>query len=424
MIESRVWRRLAAVSACLVLAVTAAACSSTSSSTANKTTSSTSTSSTSSTNTTKATTQPFNVLDITETTGALTTIAEAQKAGLEAAAAYLNAHTGGILGHKIVITAVNDNGKTTTAVSELDSYLSSHSKPPNDVDDGEEGTIAAALLPVLATHHILSLGVSDAANICATVTKCPEQFVPETAAATQLKAVGVYVKTKGYTNVGILQIDTSFSANETPTMSKILQTAGAKTEVKTFKLTATTVTSEMSALKAAGAKAIVAEVIGAPVGYVIKARKAIGWTVPIIGDPAFASTAVASLVPAATLKTVYAVVFPDTEYGNPKMPPGVKTLITQLHKTGVKITQPLNLYSLLWDGLIQISIAAKQANSITQGKIVTALENMKSSASPLYATYVNEKYSTSSHENVAANATTYPVAPEGPIVTGQVKAAS
>lgn len=420
--KRRAWIRTVSLSACVVLAASAAACG-------NSTGGSASTGGTTSTNgsssTTSGTSTPFRVLDITAQSGPIATIAKAQVDGLQAAANYLNAHGGGILGHKIVITIVNDNGSATTAVSDLLSYLSSHPKP-NEVDDGEEGTVTSALLPVVASHNLLSFGVDDSAALLADGAKYPDQFLPQDEAA-QLPAVVLYLKNHNYTNVGLLQEDDADAAAETPIVTGLLKSDGITYHQATFPESAVTVTSQLSALKADGAQAVIAEVLGPAVGYAIKARTAVGWTVPIIGDPAFSSTAVATLVPASDLKNVFAVVYPDVKYEPPATrSTGVKALLAQLTKDhALPLPASINVASILWDGLMNLEVAAKQAGSITQAKLVAALNHLNKKSTPLYATYPQIYYTPTFHENIyAKNPSIYPIVQEGPVSTGMVKSAS
>ena len=57
----------------------------------------------------------------------------------------INEKQGGILGHKIVVKSINDNGNPQTGTSELIKYLSSNPKP-NNFYPGAESTLEGALM--------------------------------------------------------------------------------------------------------------------------------------------------------------------------------------------------------------------------------------------------------------------------------------
>jgi branched-chain amino acid transport system substrate-binding protein len=64
---------------------------------------------------------PFKVVMVADTSGPTKVYGTVDVASIQESAKYWNAR-GGILGHPITVTVLNDNGDETTAVSVLDQY--------------------------------------------------------------------------------------------------------------------------------------------------------------------------------------------------------------------------------------------------------------------------------------------------------------
>jgi hypothetical protein len=93
--------------------------------------------------------------------------------------------------------------------------------------------------------------------------------------------------------------------------------------------------------------AMLLEAVGASAGYALTARQQVGWSVPTLGDPATASTPVASLVPAADLKGVSALFFKTSVYAPAaQRSAGLNDLLAYLTKAGEQPTASFNLGAL------------------------------------------------------------------------------
>jgi branched-chain amino acid transport system substrate-binding protein len=361
---------------------------------------------------------PFTVLNIESLSGALAATASAESAGFPAAAAYINKH-GGIDGHKIVVDTVNDNSDPTTAVSDLESYLSSHGKP-NVVFPGSSDLEATALLPILAQDGIISFHGSALATYENT-KQTPEAYTILGPVTVQEQTIAEYLRSKGYKTAGILSEGIAFTQEETAPLQAALTSVGITSKVENFPATALNVVPEMSALQASKPDVLIVEALAEPAGYALKARAQLNWNIPVVGDPAFGDSQVTSLVPAAETTNVKAVIFKCNEYlPAAQLSQGVSTFLSNVKLTGQAAQQPVNLSATAWDGLLLMQSAAKQAGSIDTSKLVAALNSLKVTTNPLYAIYAGIRFTSADHENLATTVSDYSVAPVGPVVNGLI----
>ncbi len=363
---------------------------------------------------------PFTVLNIESLSGAQAAAGAAENAGFPAAAAYINSH-GGILGHKVVVTTVNDNSDPTTAVSDLQSYLSSHAKP-DVIFPGTSDLEATALLPILAQDDILSFHGS-ALSTYETTSQTPEAYTILGPVTVQEQTIANYLQSKGYKTAGILSEGIAFTQEETAPLQSALKSVGITSTVASFPATALNVVPEMAKLQASKPQVLIIEALDEPAGYALKARAQLNWTVPVVGDPAFGDSSVSSLVPTADLTNVSAVIFKCNEYlPVAQRSQGLTSFLTYAkpYLTGLAAQQPVNLSATAWDGLLLIQNAAKQAGSIDTTALVNALNNLKVTQNSLYAIYAGIRFTATDHENLATTISDYAVAPVGPVVGGLI----
>jgi len=367
---------------------------------------------------------PFRVLNISAQSGGFAAYGQADKAALEAAATYLNGH-GGILGHKVVIDTVNDNSDPATAVSVLQEYLSNH-PAPNDVYAGSESTETQALFPLLGQHNLLSLVGSSGFEQLET-GQYPDIFSPLGPSTTALTSLVNYLQKQGYKSVGLLVEGLQFTSAELAPLQADLTQVGITSTVANFDPTALDLTSEESQLQSASPDALVVLAISASAGYALTARAELNWNVPVIGDVAFGDTNLVSLVPAADLQNVKAVIYGSSTYYPPsKLPHGIATLEKYIkpYSNSTISSLPIVTIGRSWDGLMAIAAAAKQANSIKTSAIANALRHFKDTTNPLFAVFPEIGWAGANHENVLTSIADYPVVPAGAIVNGLVKPAS
>jgi hypothetical protein len=85
---------------------------------------------------------------------------------------------------------------------------------------------------------------------------------------------------------------------------------------------------------------------------------------------------------------------------------------------------PISSPIAVWDALLLVAGAAKQANSIEAKAIAGALEQLNDEAAtnPLFTLYKEYRYSPEHHVVVSAKAEDYPVIDPGPVSAGHIQA--
>jgi branched-chain amino acid transport system substrate-binding protein len=364
---------------------------------------------------------PFTVLMVIDTSGPTKAIGVVDEAAMKASAAYWNQH-GGILGHPVSITVLNDNGDETTAVSVFDNYLAGHSKP-DMVFAGTSGIDSGGLIPAVKRAHLLDVAVDDGGAVCekdAQVT-CPTAFTPGPVSYNQQAPIAAWFKAHHYTKVGILQEEDAFSESETPIVQANLKSDGIQSSVATFAPTAVDVKPQISQLQGDGVQAVYAEALGAPAGYEALGRQQLGLVnkIPFVFDYGAAALDLTKLATPAQLKNAYEGIAKSSD---PYVTMPGRTLLIQYGGTGVD-SQPIIIASFEWQDLVTVHDAAKQAGSISTDALVSALNNLSPQAQsdPLNMTAPGVQFTPSVHENISPKGQdAYEVVPIGPIKQGQV----
>jgi branched-chain amino acid transport system substrate-binding protein len=343
-------------------------------------------------------------------------------AGIEGAAKVINEKQGGILGHKIVVKSINDNGNPQTGTSELIKYLSSNPKP-NNFYPGAESTLEGALIPVAARHGLLMCAKGDGEELFAPgkVSGYPLGFSVQGTVPPLNEAVAEFMKKKGIKKVGILLGEYAYAEGELPIIEKALDKQGIAHTVVKASLTATSLTPQLDQLKSNGAEAIYAALVGASSGYALAARAQLGWNVPLVGEGSFSGTDLTKTVPASQLKNAYITLYPDAVTDTDV--PGVAVMKETLGEDALeKFGVPIDVIGDGWDTLVVCKVGAEKAKSIEPEKIAKALENAGEFTDPLMTEYKSVKYSPEDHENFAPKPSDFPIVPIAPFKAGQVAA--
>jgi branched-chain amino acid transport system substrate-binding protein len=380
--------------------------------------SSSSQSSAASTKSAKSGSGPFTVLYIGDLSGETKLLGSEELDGMKAAATYVN-QTGGVDGHRVAIVTANDGGTASTAVSVLLRYLSGHSAP-NMVWAGSESGETAALLPVLAKRHLLSVATTDGSQMLKadSSAKYPDQFSVLGSDAPLDAQAAMWLKRHGAHKVGILQETLDYTASETPFMSAALKKVGLPGVIVQVPATATDYTPELSQLRSDGADAIYAELLPPASGYALKARAGLAWKAPLVGDEAFSAVDLTTLVPAADLDGVHLAVAYDSPADADS--PGVAMFKKYYAPFGAPVAG-ISTPSAAWDGLVVVRAAAKQAGSASPSVIAATLQHLKAPAetSP-FTNAPHLGYTSGDHENALAVPSDYPIITPGPLKNGQI----
>jgi branched-chain amino acid transport system substrate-binding protein len=349
----------------------------------------------------------INVLDITATSGATAIFGQQETLGLQAAAAYYNAH-GGILGRKIQITVVNDNSDPATATSIAEQQLASNPGKYAMVWAGEEGTVTAALIPSMKRYDVFATAVDDGNSACAHASACPNLFTQVGPISLAEVSDAAALKQAGYTKIGILADQATYDQSELSFMQPDLTADGVKYVTVTFPPTTVSLTPEMSQLKSDGVQAVFAEALGASAGYVLSARAALGWSVPVEFDITGSSTDISKLAPASDLNDVTETIHycMDTSHNIPAF--NSLTKYTPQPLAG-NVTCPIAGDG--WDGIVLLADAAAKAQSLSPSALSSAAQTLHITTNEV--SYKAFCWTPADHENVCNAPSDYEVVPLG-----------
>lgn len=403
-------RQFAACAAAVGIAILAAACGSTSSSSAGS-----GSSSSPSTTASAAKGKPVNVLVVTDTSGPTKPFGTQELLGLQAAAAYYNAH-GGILGGQVHVAVKNDNGDPTIAASEAVQALSADPGKYAMVWAGQEGTTTAALIPILKRFKVFATSVNDGDNVCANASACPYLFAMVGPSSLAEVADAAYFKKAGITHVGIIAEDVTYDQAELGYMQKDLAKLGIKFTTVTFPATAVSVTPEMAQLKSAGVQAVFAEALGASAAYVLNARPALGWSVPTTMDVTGSSLDISKLVPANELSGVKETIHWCMDLTN-HIP--AFSLLNHYTPTPLAGNVTCPIAGSGWAGMTLLAQAAEKAKSLDTSAVTSAAETIKQTISDpnyMYISYAGACWTPQDHENVCNTPSDFSVVPVGTLI--------
>jgi ABC-type branched-subunit amino acid transport system substrate-binding protein len=394
-------RNLTAGVTALVIATALAACGGSSSSTSSAGASASSSGSSSSSK------GAINVLDITATSGATAIFGQQETLGMQAAAAYYNAH-GGILGRKVNIVVKNDNSDPTTATQIATHELASNASKYSMVWVGEEGTVSAALIPIVKRYNLFATAVNDGNSACLKASACPTLFTQAGPIAAGETADTAALKAAGYTNVGVIAEQGTYDQSELQYMLPDLKAAGIKYTEVTFPPTAVSLTPEMSQLKSSGAQAVFAMTLGPAGGYVLSGRAALGWNVPVQFDVAGSTVDVASLVPKADTSNVKETIqyCEDIKHNNPGFNAMVQYAPTKL---AGNIACPIAGDG--WGGIVLLANAAKAAGSLDANSLIKATEGLDIKTNE--ASSPEKCWTAANHEDTCQGPSYYEIVPLG-----------
>jgi branched-chain amino acid transport system substrate-binding protein len=285
---------------------------------------------------------------------------------VKAAVAQVNS-SGGIMGHKLALSVVDDKADPTTAVTELENKISSGHKPLAWLNAGPSN-LSEAVLPILNQNKILSFNVGPTAT-SGNPSKFPLNFDMTPSSVNFGTAFCPYAKSQGNTKIAILYTDDAYGDVLGPSIKQQCVSDGSTvTGIQKFDPTALDMTPQIQALQAGNPQTLVLVGYGAPVGYILNGITKLGWSVPILGDVAVADTDVVNTAPPKGLLGTAAVqnlrfeVFAST-LAKPaaQQPAALNTMIAQLTALG-PLPSSLAL-AFEYDGVQLLKAAIDKAGS-------------------------------------------------------------
>jgi ABC-type branched-subunit amino acid transport system substrate-binding protein len=368
--------RFVLLPALLVFSVALAACGSSSSSSSASSGSQSSSSTASSGAAQTSSSTPFRVYFVGPQSGPLGAYTAEFTTGLKAAANVLNS-SGGIDGHKLVITTGDDGNNVTQGISLLESALGG-SNPPNVVIPGITPNENIGMLPLLMQKHVLSVS-SNNNPIVSGPPKYPYLFMSNPAYQADWARIVPATVAAGYKTVEILAPNELAGQTNVKIAEADAKAAGLKVlGAQLFDPTALDITPVWLKIAAAHPDVVWESDTGeSPVVY--KSRGKAGVTIPTISDTSAAATPLAELVPHAALVNAWACAMPIQYTAPAQRTPGEAQYAQALAAEGGAVDA--HIPTLTYDPMMAIAAAAKQAHSIDTDQLVNALIHLTGNTS-------------------------------------------
>lgn len=314
----------------------------------------------------------YAVLALLPVSGPLNSLGEAAKQSLVAQAEVLNA-SGGIGGKPIKITVADTTGTATEAVGALQKALSSGSKP-DLVYAGVTSTEAVPMLPILSKAKVISMTAASAEQINQPDT-VPYSFTLSPTSHLTAEPVVAELTERGLTEVGGLYTDNELGRSNEEALAKAAADAGIEFDPVFMDPAATDATAELSRLRTRNPQALVVSAYGPTAAAILKSRKQMGWTTPVIGDIGFSSNNLPALAARAELAGVTALVPAYGVKGSElESSRAFQAFYTALQKRVPDITQVIGAY-YSGTSLLLARAAVDEAGSTDADDVKAALES-------------------------------------------------
>jgi branched-chain amino acid transport system substrate-binding protein len=371
--------------------------------------------------------EPIQALAILDMTGPTKYLGEADKAGLDAAVTYLNKN-GGIDGRQVELEVLSDNGDPTTSVTTLTKYVAQKGKP-DYLFGGSYSSISAAIQPVASRNKIMSWAFGDGNFACEkdASAKCGPFFAVNSRPEVYVQQSANYLKEKGYKKIGIIADQRDTSTTESAIQKDLYPKAGLEPVFVTTPAKTVNVLPQMSKLKAEGVDVVFAEQIGPAVGYVLQARKKLGWDVPVVFDISGSSSSITTLAPKELWSdNVDMQIFSMIDPKRADHFPGVKKMLesnTEAQKEGGFGGQAANVGVFGWNNLMLYAAVVNATHSTDpvvnqkwlETNEVPLDDTMTGATKDTRALMTTHKFTADRHENEGWQPDDYAIVPVAPV---------
>jgi branched-chain amino acid transport system substrate-binding protein len=358
---------------------------------------------------------PFTVVIDTGTTGPYGVNGTAAVQGVEAAANVLNTTQGGILGHKVKVDVLNNQGNPTTASMLLEQRLASGSKP-DVIEPGSISTEGVIEVPIAAAAKILSIGTPNDSSLN-NPSKYPYEFLMAPSAILPQESLMSYFKAHRYTKAAMIYSTDAYGASVGAAALQAAKQAGITLETATYQDTDLNMTSQLQKLQSGHPQVLYVQGFGAPPGIILQDLYTLGWKVPTIGDLTVAATPVIPTNAAKPQEKGLLLQNLKISVSSGHQSTAVRNYIDAMKKFG-PITTQLSTTSYQYDSLMLVAQAARQANSIATPALANALEHLRQPASPPWVTLNKYIFSPTDHAP-AAPISNWVVTPVSALTDGQ-----
>jgi ABC-type branched-subunit amino acid transport system substrate-binding protein len=329
--------------------------------------------------------------------GAFSSVGLTEEPALQAIADYYNKH-GGVDGHKIVIHAVNDNSAVQQAITATRSLVSKYNMNLFFPDTISAETLAS--LPL--APNVLSVDVC-ASSACGDAQTYPLSFSMNPPPQALFQATAQYIKSKGYTKVGMISDDDTSGQTFDQFTTQYLKALGITVVGHEFIPAGTTdVSLQLSKLKAAGAQAVASWASAFGLNVLTAGMQSIGWKAPVVLPNGFnTAQPVQSLVASSVASQVVCVCDRISVRPAGGLPSYIQQLL-QIMKGHGQVTS-LQLTALMMDEFTIARYGYEKAGKLSSAAAAKAIEHIGSDSSvgssTLFFAYhgVNPGFTTSSH---------------------------
>jgi branched-chain amino acid transport system substrate-binding protein len=358
---------------------------------------------------------PFVIVVDTGTTGPFAVNGVAAVRGVEAAANVLNATEGGILGHKVTVEVLNNQGNMSTAAMLLTQRLATGQKP-DMIEPGIISSEGVVEVPIATAAKIISIGDPNDSSLN-NPAKYPYEFLMGPNGLLPQESLMSYFKAHNYTRAAIIYSTDAYGASVGAATVQAAKQAGITLVTATYQDTDLNMTAQLQKLQAGHPQVLYLQGFGAPPGIILQDLYTLGWKIPTIGDLTTADTPLIAADAHQPQEERLLLQNLKVNVYSPDQSAAVNNFISALRKFG-PITTALFQSSFPYDSVMLVAQAAKQANSIATPAVTAALEHLSAPASPPWVSLNAYNFSATSHAPSAA-LSNWVVVPVSPLANGQ-----
>ena len=317
---------------------------------------------------------PYRVLFICPLSGQLAAAGAAEKDGLMAATAMINSE-GGILGHKVTVTAMDDAASGAKAASDAESALSGGTQY-NMIYGGCLGQDSIPITAVLGKSATLEFGPLPGSLV--SPPKYPSLFNPGPVDNAAEVALATEMKSKGIDKFAIITGDDATGQMGAQELAAAAKTLGMTVTATEFiPDTSVDATPQMQAVLASHPQAIAANNYTPAIGPILVARSKLGSTLPLYGDAYFSAANLALVSTKPQRVGVIEQAFPFLVRGTPaEKAPSWLAFIKYDGKYDPKPLISRYADMTTWDALMEARAAAVKAGTVSGSAVSTALGNI------------------------------------------------
>ena len=316
---------------------------------------------------------PFKVLLFVPTSGTFAVPGQEELDGFKAAANVIN-RQGGLLGHKVVLTIVNDQDVGTTAVAEAQQQLASGTRY-NLIIPGINGADAIPLAGVLARTNVLQITSAAEAQLDQPA-KYPDLFMALNDFPANEQAIVTELQAKGISKIAYISGDDPSGQDAGAALAAAAHVAGiTMTASVLVPDTAVDAKPQFQQALASDPQAIVIGAYTGAAATIVAARAALGNTLPFYGDAFFASLPLqAVLKQPGQLQGIEVEDFPFLVKGAPaQKTTWYQTFAAAFNKLDPQPVLSLNAGVVPYNVLMLARAAATKAGSISGAAIAKAM---------------------------------------------------